>query len=357
MRLVDWVVMRLRRVTLALFIAVVLAGAARAESRIILKVADPLPPEHVIAVHGARYFMDLVAQASHGRIGFEYFPAERLGHARDMLRLVQAGTADIAYLAPSALGGALPLSDVAELPGLFDRACAGARAVWPLIHDGPIGRAEYRPIGIVPVFVAMLGPRQLLGRDPRPATAVDLQGLRIRVARGDDSRAGDSIVRALGAAPVTVAPVALDASVRLGQVDAVLGRAADMVDTLPAGIRYQTVGVGFGGSVAVYAIGAAALRRLAPDLQAALAAAGAETTEHLCAAVDAEETAARSELEARGVAAAPLLPVAARTVAERTAAIRHDWAAALDRRHLPGSAALAGLEAALDRPPPGVDLP
>src|SRR5690606_39494548 len=59
---------------------------------------------------------------SQGRIEFQYFPAEQLGKAKDLLTLVQSGAADIVDISPSYISDKFALSSVAELPAMFNRS-------------------------------------------------------------------------------------------------------------------------------------------------------------------------------------------------------------------------------------------
>jgi TRAP-type C4-dicarboxylate transport system substrate-binding protein len=68
-------------------------------------------------VQGGKFFMDRATALSNGRIKFEWYPAEQLGKAKDLLALVQTGVADMADVVPGYVPDKLPLSGVAELPG------------------------------------------------------------------------------------------------------------------------------------------------------------------------------------------------------------------------------------------------
>ena len=94
-------------------------GAMAQDKKIKLKVADSFPTTHYVPGFIKKWMEDVTA-ASGGLVEFEYYGAEQLGKAKDMLTLVQSGVADVAYVAPSYVSEKMPLSSVAELPGGFE---------------------------------------------------------------------------------------------------------------------------------------------------------------------------------------------------------------------------------------------
>ena len=70
-------------------LALSVLGAAPALAQdITLRVGDNLPTTHFLSEHGIQYFMDEVKTRSDGRVAFQYFPAQQVGKASDMLQLV-----------------------------------------------------------------------------------------------------------------------------------------------------------------------------------------------------------------------------------------------------------------------------
>lgn len=107
------------------------AGTAHAQIKPVkLRVADTFPVAHTIAQNGTRPWMDEITKRSNGAITFEYFPAQQLGKAADMLTLTQTGVADIGYVGPSYVSEKMPMSDVVQMPHVFDTSCEGMNAYW-----------------------------------------------------------------------------------------------------------------------------------------------------------------------------------------------------------------------------------
>ncbi|MEO8977148.1 MAG: hypothetical protein ABI552_15510, partial [Casimicrobiaceae bacterium] len=88
-----------------------------AQAKITLRVADSVPATHPISVNGTKFWMDEVTRLTNGQVQFQWYPAEQLGKAKDLLALTQAGTADVGRFGASYTPEKLPLTAVEELPG------------------------------------------------------------------------------------------------------------------------------------------------------------------------------------------------------------------------------------------------
>ncbi len=98
------------------------------QKKLVLRVADQLPQGHFLSKYGVKPWMEYVTNATNGEVQFEYYPAEQLGKAKDMLSIVQTGVADAAIVAPAYITDKMPLSAGLELPGLFGTSCQGSHA-------------------------------------------------------------------------------------------------------------------------------------------------------------------------------------------------------------------------------------
>src|SRR5690606_9939277 len=105
--------MRMHLVRAALAAAMFAAPASAQQT---FRVGDPFPTGHYIAENTIKPFMAEVEKRTNGQVKFEYYPAQQLGKAKDLMSLALSGVADIAYVAPSFVTDKLPLSVVAELP-------------------------------------------------------------------------------------------------------------------------------------------------------------------------------------------------------------------------------------------------
>ena len=98
--------------TAALILAT-LTGTAGAEDVLKLRLADSFPSGHFIGRFAVLPFIERVKELSNNTVQFEYYPAQQLGKAKDLLALTQSGVVDIGYVGPSYVSDKMPLSDVA----------------------------------------------------------------------------------------------------------------------------------------------------------------------------------------------------------------------------------------------------
>lgn len=121
---------------------------------------------------------------SQGRLKLQYFPAEQLGKAKDLLMLTQAGAADIGYVGSDCASDKMPLTAAFELPGVFKDYCQGTHALWSVTHgDGYLAKKEFAPNHVIPLLTFMLPAYQVVLSSARPAAKLqDLRGLKVRSA-------------------------------------------------------------------------------------------------------------------------------------------------------------------------------
>lgn len=328
-------------------IGFVFAAAALAASPVAaqtkLKVADSFPPGHYVSEHAAKKFMNEATRLSGGKLQFDYFPAEQLGKAKDMLQLTVTGVTDIGYIAPSYAADKLPLSAVGELPGMFGSSCEGTAAMWRLAKDGILNQKEFAPNGVKPLMAFALSPYQISTRSAPLAKLDDLKGLKIRAAGG----AMDLTLRTLEAVPVRMAAPDIRESLMRGTIDGSVGpHGSAKPYGLDTAFKHATAGASFGGFVFAYAISLKKWNELAPDLQKALAEAGDAATKSFCAVADGQEEAALKAMEAGGMKAWRLSPAERDELGKRLAPVHDDWAGRLEARKLPGKEVLQAFRAA-----------
>src|SRR3954451_12634987 len=123
------------RISLIFVILVVSSVFARAADPIKLRVADSFPKGHFIVKLVLEPWMEEVKKRTNNAVSFEYYPAQQLGKAADMLKLTQTGVADIGYVAPGYVSEKMPVSEVAMLPGGFAHTCQATRAYWKLARS------------------------------------------------------------------------------------------------------------------------------------------------------------------------------------------------------------------------------
>ena len=151
-------------------------GTATAQTK--LKLADSFPVGHYLPKYFTTPMMErLKADPAAKGIEFEYYPAEQLGKAKDMLSLTQSGLVDIAYVGPGFVSDKMPLSVVSELPLPYTGSCQATLAYWNLARPGGLlDKKEFAPNGVRLLFTIVLPPYQVITRKPF-ASLKDLEGM------------------------------------------------------------------------------------------------------------------------------------------------------------------------------------
>ena len=311
-----------------------------------LRVADALPVGHYISEYAAKFWMQEVTSRTNGSVQFEYYPAEQLGKAKDMLSLAQSGVADIAYVATSYISDKLPLSSVAELPGSFSTSCEGTLAYWKLaIGDGIIAKRDFEPNGVRVLFALSLPPYQLLTAKRKFDSISSAKGLKIRIPGG---AALDAMVGALKAVPVRISSPELHESLSRGTIDGLLfPYGSSITYDLVSLLKYSTIGENFGSAVIVYLISDARWKKLTPDTQRAMTEAGEAATRRGCSMMDKDVDSDAVKLRKGGLEVLALQPTMRAELAKINAAVSQEWAESLDKRGKPGSEVLKAYRAGL----------
>lgn len=323
--------------------ALLTAGAASSQT---LRVADSLPSNHIIHQIATKPFIDAVTRLSNGTIKLQHFPGEQLGKAKDLLMLTQAGVTDIGYVGPSYQSDKMPLSSALELPGSFADDCQGAKALWALTHNGGfLEKNEFTPNKVVPLVTMVLPPYQiLLASNKQVTTLKDLAGLKVRSAGG----AMDFMVKSLDMVPVRMTPPEVYESLSRGTVDgAIFPYQSANSYGFANKIKTGTFKENFGTVVLTYSIGTAKWQALPEATRKILMQAGQEVSLAACKKFTVAESDALKKTTAFGMKPLALSAADDQALTGIFARVATDWAASLDKRGKPGTAALAAVRKAL----------
>jgi TRAP-type C4-dicarboxylate transport system substrate-binding protein len=160
---------------------VVIASPASAKDPITLKVGDYMVANHYIVEAGLKPWMDEISSETKGEIKFQYYPAQQLGKAGDLLRLTQANVAQVASLFSIHAGDKLELSGVGDLPGLFSSSCQGTKAFMAAVPSGPIAERDFKANGVHLLYAFVFRPYQLFSLHKPITSAADIKGMKIMV--------------------------------------------------------------------------------------------------------------------------------------------------------------------------------
>lgn len=320
------------------------AGAATAQD-ITLRVADSLPVDHYIAESLLKPFLAEVEEKSGGTVSFDYFPAQQLGKAKDMLSLTQTGVADIGYIGASYLADKLPLSAVAQLPGAFDSSCEGTMAYWELAKPGGVlDKTEYAPEGMRALMVLALAPYQLFSTKEISDLA-SFQGQKMRTSGGTQALA----MTKLGGVPVQMSAPETREALSRGTLDAVVFPHSSVppYDLTPH-LKSATEGLNLGSFVLGYMVSQDKFDSLPPELQATLTEAGENATREACARVDELDGVDKQAIADDGVRFVTMSDADVLEIRKILDGVGKEWAAELDARGKPGSEVLSAFTAALN---------
>jgi TRAP-type C4-dicarboxylate transport system substrate-binding protein len=329
---------------LAAALAAALAAPAAAETT--FRVGDSFPTGHYIAENTIKPFMAEVEKRTNGEAKFEYYPAQQLGKAKDLMALALSGVADIAYVAPSFVSDKLPLSVVAELPEAFDSSCKGTRAYWQLVKEGGLlDKIELEPAGLKVLFTLVLDPYQIFMTKGRDLTgAASFEGKKIRTTGG----AKEIAIRKMGAVPVQIPTPEVREAASRGTIDGYLFPAASIMPyDLAPHTAFATTGENFGSFVATYVMSRKKWQALPEATRKAMDEVGAEMIEAGCKAAEATTKADMSKIEAGGVKFVKLPEADSKKLAGLMSQVGKEWAQELDKRGKKGSETLKAFQQAL----------
>ncbi|MEM9764117.1 MAG: TRAP transporter substrate-binding protein [Pseudomonadota bacterium] len=156
-----------------------------------------------------------VEERTGGAVEVTVYPAQTLGRAPDGYDNARDGIADIAWTVQGYTAGRFPLSQVVELPGLFERAEIGSCAFQKLYDTGALD-AEYADTHVL--FVHTHGAGHIHTGDTPVTKLDDLAGLKLRRPTAVIGK----LLEELGAEPVGMpAPRIYEAAER-GTIDGFL---------------------------------------------------------------------------------------------------------------------------------------
>ncbi len=318
-------------------------GAASAQTKI--KIADSFPVGHYLPKYFTTPMVErLKADPAAKGIEFEYYPAEQLGKAKDMLSLTQSGLVDIAYVGPGFVSDKMPLSVVSELPLPYTGSCQATMAYWNLAKPGGLlDKKEFAPNGVRLLFTIVLPPYQVITRKPF-ANLKDIEGMKIRAS----GSAKELLLKKLKAVPVLMPTPEVYESLSRGTIDGVLFPFNSLA---PYGLdklsKTGTIGSNFGSFVANWVISEKRFQSLPAPLQKDLMAMGEELTKSVCKQVESDEAGDVEKTRAAGVKLTPLSPADQQALQQAATEVAAEWAQNLDRRGKSGTEVLNAFKAGL----------
>jgi tripartite ATP-independent transporter DctP family solute receptor len=186
---------------------------AQADSAKTLKFGYILSSNSQLGAGGA-VFAEEIAKRTNGRYKIEQYPNAALGGEVEMLKSVQLGTVDLAFITGAPLPNFLPEVGVFNIPFLF-RDLSHAHAVL----DGPIGKSyleKFRQKDLVALAWGENGLRHLTNSKREIRSPEDLKGLKLRLPQSEVMLTG---FKMLGADASPLAFPQLYEALQSGQFD------------------------------------------------------------------------------------------------------------------------------------------
>ena len=318
--------------------------AVAQDKKLVLRVADQFPVGHFLPRYGIKPWMERVTKATNGEVQFEYYPAEQLGKAKDLLSLVQSGVADIVLFAPSYASDKMPLTAVIELPGLFTSSCQGTLAYTKLAKEGGIlAQREYAANGVRILFPVAYPPYQLASAKRKIESPKDMEGMKLRVLGG----AMELAVRKLKAVGVKMPSTDAFEAISRGTLDGAVFSYGIIVNyNLP--VKYVTAGESFGAAAGIFTISENRWKQLPDPVKKAMIEAGEAASLDTCAGMDKEEAEYLEKLKQKGVTVVRWSAADKKEMDAVLASVANEWAVELDKRGKPGSQVLKAVLEARD---------
>ena len=321
------------------------ASAVFAQEKLTLRVSDQFPTTHFVH-DSVKFWIAEVEKATGGAVRFDYYSGEQMGKAKDQLALIQSGVVDVSLVVPGYVSDKMPLSAVAELPGMGNpnTSCVGSIAYMKLAQEGIFAKQEYGPAGVRAIWGFAFPPYQLMMAQRRIAPLKEIEGAKIRTV----GSSMEFLVRHLKGVPVKIsAPDAYEALSR-GTIDGVMLTHASLFAYKMEGlIKYATSSGSFGGTVGAYGISEKRWKELPAQVQKAIMDAGEKATRHLCTYMERDTQEAQEKLRQRGVTIVTFSATEQKELEGIYAATATEWVASMDKRGKPGSEALKAFTEAL----------
>ena len=178
-----------------------------------LIISHPFPARHVQHRLLLEPFKKELEEKSKGRIKVTIHPGGALAAAPAHYENVVAGAFDIGWTLQGYTPGRFPLSGIIELPFLWSSAQEATRVFWQMLEELPALQNEYRDVKVLATWTHDLG--QLYTTVKPVRTLEDLRGLKIRAP----GPVQVSMLRALGAVPVTMPAGEIYDALERGVVD------------------------------------------------------------------------------------------------------------------------------------------
>ncbi|MBI9087411.1 MAG: TRAP transporter substrate-binding protein DctP [Desulfobacterales bacterium] len=330
----------MRRFLFVLMLVVFFGAAAgpvsAAEETVKLKMADYFPIGH-LGHKTALRFIDRIVELSQGKIQVDYYPAQQLGKAQDLLRMCSMGAADIAGVAPSLFAGQVPMNTVIVLP-FWTTATEGTRIYTRLMETSPELLQEFLRYGVRPI-VTVTTSQYDVGTVNKPVRSPeDLKGLRLKSSGGIFVK----IAKRYGITPINIPGPELYEATRRGIVDGnILSYGSVEGYHLNEVEKFHTLGLKMGGFPSTYQINEKVWQKLSQAHRDVILQAAKEGADWFAKTWDDQQKALSDQFEAQGMTIYRIRPEDRKKWFTPLSGIEAEWMEKLEKRGLPAKKVFA----------------
>lgn len=269
------------------------------QESITLKFATAQPAGSNVTKLISEPFMNRIEELTDGQVEIEFYPAEQLGKAADLLNLTADGVTDLAYYAPTYTPDKMPLSaSLMAMPGTIQSSYQGSVTFYNLSQQSPMLETDFLKNGVRPVLGFTTPTYDFFTSEKEIKVPEDIKGMKIRSAGGVLNAALDFA----GANPVQLGMPDTYQGFQTGVIDASHMDAITLTDFgLDEVTSYTTRGLDFSVAAVGFIINEEVFQSLPENVQKAIIQAGEEVTKSAGEAYDALIDTTYDELAAAGV--------------------------------------------------------
>lgn len=252
-----------------------LASGAQAQQKVTLNFSHQMAPDHTLNLV-AQKFAELVKEKTHGSVNVKVFPSGALGGEKDNAAGLKSGLLDIGIIAVEQYPSFVPESAVLVLPYLY-KDYAHVQRVLESDVAADVKKMVADKTGIHILTFLPMAFRQMFTVDKEIKEPVDLKGLKMRVP---ESPIYVAAFKQFGASPTPLAWGEVYAALQTGVVKGVENTPEAVLSaSLGEVTKYMNLTNHLEGPSTI-SMSDEAFRKLSPENQAAMTAAGAEAEKY-----------------------------------------------------------------------------
>lgn len=215
----------------------VACGDDDAESQpVTISFGHPFPPTHPVHVGAMEPWAEAINSATDGTVTIEFFPSRALTPADMTYQNTAQGGQGIGWALQGYAVGQFPVTEVMELPFVFDSAAEATDVLWTLYEEFEALSDEYADVKLLGLWTNDPGDIWLAGDSA--SAAPDLSGLTLRAP----TEVQRLVISELGGNPVNLSVLEVRDALEQGEIDGLMiansgMNSYDLYDTIQSGVQ------------------------------------------------------------------------------------------------------------------------